>query len=265
MAGDWIKMRCDLQSHPKVVRILSAIKADKFRVIGGLHAVWSVFDAHSEDGVLHGYTLDLMDHIIGWEGFSSAVASVGWLSEGADETLVMPEFTEHNGQSGKRRAEDQKRKRVARKSVRILSAECPKKSGPEKRREEKRREGTKHKHLASKPAKVSVTAKDLADDYGVDSSIAAQWLAVRSKKRMALTPAAMAKMQSECTKAGITIADAAAICAENAWAGFKSDYLIRGGQENAKYPRRDGQGGLSLVEKVAVANGLNRDGTPRRD
>lgn len=39
MSGDWIKMRIDLQTHPKIVRILSATKADKFRVIGGLHTV----------------------------------------------------------------------------------------------------------------------------------------------------------------------------------------------------------------------------------
>lgn len=137
MAGDWIKVRCDLQSHPKIVRILSATKSDKFRVIGGLHAVWSVFDAHSEDGVLHGYTPELMDHIIGWEGFSGAMIAVGWLGMGEGESLVMPEFGEHNGQSAKRRAEDQKRKRDSRKSVRIVSEESPQESGLEKRREEK--------------------------------------------------------------------------------------------------------------------------------
>ena len=47
MAGDWIKMRGDLGTHPKVVRIMSALKADRLRVVGGLHAVWSLFDAHS--------------------------------------------------------------------------------------------------------------------------------------------------------------------------------------------------------------------------
>ncbi len=44
MAGDWIKMRAGLQTHPKVVRLTSALKADKLRVIGGLHAVWCLFD-----------------------------------------------------------------------------------------------------------------------------------------------------------------------------------------------------------------------------
>lgn len=116
MAGDWIKMRIDLQSHPKVVRILSVTQSDKFRVIGGLHAMWSVFDVHSVDGLLPGYTLDMMDHVIGWPGFSHAVAAVGWLVEKDNQVLVMPEFIEHNGKSAKRRAEDQKRKRDARRS-----------------------------------------------------------------------------------------------------------------------------------------------------
>lgn len=128
MAGDWIKMRVDLQTHPKIVRILSATQADKFRVIGGLHAVWSVFDTHSVDGKLNGYTAATLDHVIGWQGFAQAMIDVGWLIEDDAQALVLPEFFEHNGKSGKRRAEDQKRKREDRKSpqpVRILSASEP--------------------------------------------------------------------------------------------------------------------------------------------
>lgn len=124
MAGDWIKMRIDLQSHPKIVRILSATGSDKFRAIGGLHAVWSVFDTHSVDGILPGYTPQALDHVIGWDGFSGAMIAVGWLIERQGEGLVMPEFDEHNGKSAKRRAEDQKRKRDERSrphSVRNLS------------------------------------------------------------------------------------------------------------------------------------------------
>lgn len=145
MAGDWIKMRLELQTHPKVVRILSATKADKFRVIGGLHAVWSVFDTHSVDGRLDGYTAETLDHIIGWPGFSKAMIVVGWLAADGEEALLLVEFDEHNGKSGKRRAEDQKRKRTDRKNpqpVRNSSA-----SGVENNRTEngveKRREDSK--------------------------------------------------------------------------------------------------------------------------
>lgn len=155
MAGDWIKMRLSLQTHPKIVRILSATKSDKFRAIGGLHAVWSVFDTHSVDGRLDGYTPETLDHIIGWNGFSEALISVGWLALDGDDALVLPDFDEHNGASGKRRAEDQKRKRNSRKSphsVRNLSDED---ADSDWTREEKRRE---EKH--------SMSAAEAADDHG---------------------------------------------------------------------------------------------------
>lgn len=147
MANDWIKMRCDLQTHPKVVRMVSATGADRFRVIGGLHAAWSVFDVHCTDGKLTGYTPELLDQIIGWPGLSGAMLSVGWL--GFDgEALVMPEFSEHNGKGAKRRAEDTKGKRERRESakspqeVRDMSAKDADKlrSREEKRREEEDQE-----------------------------------------------------------------------------------------------------------------------------
>lgn len=156
MAGDWIKMRIDLQSHPKVVRILSATRTDKFRVIGGLHSVWSVFDLHSEDGRLRGYTPEALDHVIGWDGFSRAMESVGWLLFDGLETLTLPEFAEHNGQSAKRRGEDQKRKKNARKSpqsVRNVSADEEDKL---QTREEKRRE--EEKTLSAGAAKEILAA-----------------------------------------------------------------------------------------------------------
>jgi len=145
MAGDWIKMRIDLQTHPKVVRILSATKADKFRAIGGLHAVWSVFDTHSQDGSLKGYTPETLDHIIGWMGFSEAMIAVGWMAFDGAETLTLPEFDEHNGKSGKRRAEDQKRKRNSRISPQSVTEESGQKADKKRTREEKRREEKEEK------------------------------------------------------------------------------------------------------------------------
>ena len=146
MAGDWIKMRLDLQTHPKIVRILSATKSDKFRVVGGLHAVWSVFDTHSSDGRLDGYTADTLDHIIGWPGFASAMISVGWLTQDGELALLLPEFDEHNGKSGKRRAEDQKRKREDRKCPQVVRNSSEKESDKKLTREEKRREEVKTPH-----------------------------------------------------------------------------------------------------------------------
>ncbi|KGA39161.1 hypothetical protein KU75_24275 [Pectobacterium odoriferum] len=137
MAGDWIKMRTDLHTHPKVVRIASALDADRLRVIGALHASWCLFDVHSVDGVLDGYSPKTLDDMIGFPGFANAMIVVGWL-ECADSSLCMPRFFEHNGQSAKRRAQEADRKRNARKSSAV---DADKK----RTREEKRREDLKDK------------------------------------------------------------------------------------------------------------------------
>ncbi len=182
MAGDWIKMRLDLQTHPKIVRILSATKSDKFRAIGGLHAVWCVFDTHSVDGRLNGYTPDALDHIIGWVGFANAMIAVGWLVVADPETLVLPEFDEHNGASGKRRAEDAKRKRSGRKADK-----CPQNvhemSEPDAdklwSREEKRREdipttsievvGGAHPKRGSRKCPASFTVTDELKSWAAEN------------------------------------------------------------------------------------------------
>lgn len=113
MAGDWIKMGAGLRRHPKVVRIASALHADRLRVVGALHAVWSVFDEHSVDGTLDGYSAEVMDEEIGWPGFCEAMESVRWIAQ-TDAGLAVPEYEEHNGPTAKRRALDTKRKAESR-------------------------------------------------------------------------------------------------------------------------------------------------------
>ena len=137
MAGDWIKMRTDLATSPKVVRLSSALKADRFRVVGGLHSAWSLFDAHSADGQLIGYTPSVLDELIGWPGFADAMIAIQWL-EFDGENLILPRFEDHNGASAKRRAQDKNRKNVARKSGNLSAPEADeKRTREEKRREEK--------------------------------------------------------------------------------------------------------------------------------
>lgn len=227
MALDWIKMRIDLQSHPKVVRILSATKSDKFRVIGGLLAVWSVFDTHCTDGKLDGYTPELMDHVIGWEGFSSAMISVGWLRYNGEQTLEMPEFTEHNGKSAKRRAEDQKRKRNARNTVEIH----PKKSGQNadrmRTREEKRRE-----EIYSPSENITQREKFAPP---IPPTLLADWMEVRKGKRVGkLTKTAWVGIENEARRAGISPVEAVTICCQRGWAGFNADWDWKPQQEKKK-------------------------------
>lgn len=105
----WIKMGTGLASHGKVKALRRALKGDRLKVIGGLWAVWCVFDEHSAGGLLSGYTLDDMDDEIGWKGFSSAMRDIGWLVE-TDDGLEAPDYEEHNGPNAKRRALDASRK-----------------------------------------------------------------------------------------------------------------------------------------------------------
>lgn len=125
-------MRADLFTHPKVVRISSALNADRLRTVGGLMSVWCLFDVHSVDGHLEGYTFSTIDDLIGWNGFAAAMSKVGWLEECPDG-LVLPRFETHNGTSAKRRAQESDRKRDARASA---SDADKKRTREEKRREE---------------------------------------------------------------------------------------------------------------------------------
>jgi hypothetical protein len=111
----WIKMKVDLSTNPKVVRISSALKADRLRTVGALHAVWSLFDTHSESGELIGYSPEILDEMIGWKGFSTAMIAVEWLSVN-DNSLTMKDYDENNGTSAKKRAQDSVRKMSARKA-----------------------------------------------------------------------------------------------------------------------------------------------------
>lgn len=173
MAGDWIKMRTDLATSPKVVRISSALNADRLRTVGGLHSVWCLFDTHSVDGTLEGYTVATVDSLIGFPGFARAMIDVGWLVESAGG-LTLPRFEDHNGLSAKRRAMDSDRKRNARN---LSASEADKK----RTREEKRREENKELggHAAPppadpvpKPAKSKAKRKTaLPDDFPITAEM----------------------------------------------------------------------------------------------
>ena len=162
MAGDWIKMRADLLTHPKVVRMMSALKADKFRIVGGLMSVWCLFDAHSEDGRLSGYTPELLDTMVAWDGFAAAMVSIGWLHVGANESLELPRFDAHNGQSAKRRAQDADRKREGRKTS---ASDADKKRTREEKRREEKKEQEEQKQEPLPPPAATKMATSLPKDW----------------------------------------------------------------------------------------------------
>lgn len=103
MAGDWIKMRCNLDTDPAVFQIAEALEMDELAVVGRLWKVWAWADQHCADCNAVSVTRNVLDRITSTPGFADAMQKVGWL-EGLDGALSFPHFDRHNGQTAKKRA-----------------------------------------------------------------------------------------------------------------------------------------------------------------
>lgn len=142
MAGDWIKMRTNLPTNPKVVTLSCALRAHVREIVGACFIVWAIADTHSTDGKLPGYTAEVLDNAVGLPGFMAQMAAVKW-AEITPEGVVLKEFSKHNGRTAKRRADSaQRASRYRDNPVRKTSREAVTKCAPteEKRREEKQQQ-----------------------------------------------------------------------------------------------------------------------------
>ena len=135
MAGDWIKMRTNLDTDWRVIEMAGHLGIAELHVVGCLWKLWTWADQHTLDGNAIRVTSVTLDRFTGVTGFADALRKVGWL-EGRDNALSFPRFAEHNGQTAKNRAETNKR--VARHRNANTVTDVTQKPLPEKRREEKR-------------------------------------------------------------------------------------------------------------------------------
>jgi uncharacterized small protein (DUF1192 family) len=103
MAGDWIKMRCNLDTDPSVFQMAAALQMDELAVVGRLWKVWAWADQHCADCNAVSVTTNVLDRITSTPGFAEAMRKVGWL-EGREGALSFPHFDRHNGQTAKKRA-----------------------------------------------------------------------------------------------------------------------------------------------------------------
>lgn len=119
MAGDWLKLRHDLDDDPHVLRAQELLGiADIDLLIGKLRRLWKHGDQHTVDGLIAFGNPAMIDRIVRMEGFAAALEKVGWLVF-CEQGCLIPRFDEHNSKSAKRRALDAARKRASR------SAEYP--------------------------------------------------------------------------------------------------------------------------------------------
>ena len=124
MAGDWIKYRASLSTHPKVWKMADVLGSsldigrrlltnhngaldgmvtrDVTRdvTLAALLRVWCATNEHTEDGVWHMSTLDTLDNAAGIVGFGAAMAAVEWaIYDPQNNTVTLPNFTEYNAPS----------------------------------------------------------------------------------------------------------------------------------------------------------------------
>lgn len=113
MAGDWIKMRTSLLKAPQVIRLAGDLSRSKCEILGALFTIWTIADESSLEGNIKLGPKHL-DAEIGLPGFADAMAQVGWLEVLDANSIRLTNYGEHNGKTGKRRAEDYKRAKAQR-------------------------------------------------------------------------------------------------------------------------------------------------------
>jgi hypothetical protein len=108
MAGDWIKMRCNLWDDPRVGRICDLTGHSEAAVVGGLYWLWAMADQHSTDGLVLGLSVAQINRKTGLKDFGEALCEIGWIDDRAT-SIVIERFDEHNGASAKKRCQTAKR------------------------------------------------------------------------------------------------------------------------------------------------------------
>lgn len=205
MAGDWIKMRKNLLGDPRVVRIMSALRADRFRTVGGLFAAWCLLDEQTTDGRLEGYTAEIFDELVGIPGIATAMQSVGWLEIGAN-FVAAPRFSEHNGQTAKRRAQDLVRKMSAREADKCLAIKRTK-SGLENR--EEKTNGTTNVVLVDNelPTGIAIDKSKESESSGIVFAMSSGTYDLSEQKLAGYVAAYRFDVRRELMKAAIWLRD----------------------------------------------------------
>lgn len=220
MASDWIKVRTVLPTDGRLRIVSRTCHVLPVTAFGALVTLWCLADAHAdESGTLVGYTCDDIDGLVGVPGFCKSLPD-DWL-DASGEYVKLPEYQEHNGTTGKSRAQATKRQ----KRHRDVTNESRSERDTSVTREEKRREEKKEQKQKTAPC------GDLFP--GVDPQVVADFTAMRKSMRAAVTPTAVAGLTREGAKAGLSLEQVLAVCCERGWRGFKAEWLDNDGKVGA--------------------------------
>ena len=122
--SNWIKVRSNLRTSPKVVIVASQLSVTPIPALGAICTAWMLADEHADEhGLLKDIDLLTLDAMIGIDGLGEAMAKVGWVKE-TGKGVQFVDYEKHNGSTAKSRARDQQRKQSSRSR--------PKKTGQKK-------------------------------------------------------------------------------------------------------------------------------------
>lgn len=168
MAGDWIKVQKDTPDKPEVLAIASRMGLDPDAVVGKLIRIWSWFDTHTIDGNALSVTFSFLDRLTGVTGFAEQVALVGWLEQNG-QSLSLPNFGNHNGETAKKRSLGKNRAEKHRSNA-GSNAQSVTKTSPEKRREEKIHSVSKDTGVANDRENIFAYGIPLLTSAGIKES-----------------------------------------------------------------------------------------------
>lgn len=262
MAADWIKMRTDLYRDPRVCVMADLLMNEDGELaryvnqhcqrdmtvtrnvmrnvtVGALVSVWGVMrlrgKAEGDDLVCRSVTTSVLDDIAELPGLGAAMESVGWVIN-TEEGLVFPRFFEdHNvdpdaspkSKSATRQQRYRERQKQESDVTRYVTGDAKVTPREEKRREENKEEIPPISPKAE-PTKTKATATITAADLqalGVEPQVAADFLALRTKRRAPVTATALAGLEREAAAADMSLNAALRTATERGWQGFKAEWV----------------------------------------
>lgn len=265
VAGDWIKMRTNLDGDPRVIQLAEQLGIPDLHAVGMLWKVWAWADSHSIDGNALGVTRATLDRFAGVSGFADALRTIGWL-DGRDGALTFPRFAEHNGQTAKTRAQTSKRVQQHRNTRAV--ADVTQRALPEKRREEKSvskpigsetsaRTGPMKRPTVKEVAEFVATREVKIDPQAfVDHYTANGWM-VGGRSPMKDWQAAVRTWESRETGANPRTTPHVNRADSNL--AVANDYVRRKESTHESKPATDGGGGDGFILGMEPADGERRD------
>lgn len=261
MADDWIRMRVNLATHPKVIRAAEVLLADErylewsgltyslpgyppssrdewraernaaLRVtrcvcVTSLLRFWGYANEHAKGEHIDWLTPENVDEITGVPGIGNALEAVGWLVAEPEGGLVLPDFSEHNTSAEVRKSSSALRQKAyrERKKQQALASDVTRDVTSHAREEKRREEDIPPVPRKRGDVTQAVPAADLVL-AGFTESVASEFIAYKAAKKAPLTPRAWQLHLAEAKKAGWSAQRAAEHVMAKGWKGFEADYV----------------------------------------